>query len=587
MEPFCTAGKVHVGLDESFSLGRHPLCRAEVAEIGLAAHFGRYVQRLDGVARRPRAAPRAVGRHAGAPSRRRSPTCPRGIIAYDWYYYPFGPGPRIELRNFAGVRPRARAPGPRRRVLGLPDERLVPPRAPARLRREDRQHPRLVAPVPCGRRRRHAGHLVGAQPARDRDDDRRRRGRGLPLARAGDRRRPRHARQRASGGCSAATAGARARPGRARLRRAGLRRLFPLGDQRAVGHLRDAAGRLPLRGRARVLRGACGAGRGAAAALPRQRRVPPLPGERDVYVRSAAAAILALRRAHRAQRAGATRAVARGITMLLGHADEFAATSSKAGRARRASSGASPRDRRVRGPNERIVGRDAARLRAAPPLDPAMRGRPRRLATRLARLRRLAASLRRPPHRARAPEGRRRGARRRRGVATLHGRTMIEFRAEAARPRTSIRREFSVPVAGPGLPLRVASGGSGAWGWRTSSLRTGSRGSGRRDGPPPAGERSGFPRRGKGFPSWTGIAIRLLRARVRGAKIVPATGCGQKKGRSVRTAPNQINGGRLRPREASELQLGRDVDEARNRAVGRDVGIVRGERCRSRSTAGG
>ena len=29
--PFCTAGKVHVGLDESFSLGRHPLSVAEIA----------------------------------------------------------------------------------------------------------------------------------------------------------------------------------------------------------------------------------------------------------------------------------------------------------------------------------------------------------------------------------------------------------------------------------------------------------------------------------------------------------------------------------------------------------------------------
>ena len=33
--PFCTAGKVHVGLDESFSLGRHPLSIAEIREVGL------------------------------------------------------------------------------------------------------------------------------------------------------------------------------------------------------------------------------------------------------------------------------------------------------------------------------------------------------------------------------------------------------------------------------------------------------------------------------------------------------------------------------------------------------------------------
>ncbi|MFZ1054090.1 MAG: family 20 glycosylhydrolase, partial [Opitutaceae bacterium] len=50
MAPFCTAGKVHVGLDESFSLGRHPLSVAEIADVGLGAHFGRYVQRLYRVA---------------------------------------------------------------------------------------------------------------------------------------------------------------------------------------------------------------------------------------------------------------------------------------------------------------------------------------------------------------------------------------------------------------------------------------------------------------------------------------------------------------------------------------------------------
>ena len=42
--------EIHVGLDESFSLGRCPACRAEVAGIGLAADFGRHVQRLNGVA---------------------------------------------------------------------------------------------------------------------------------------------------------------------------------------------------------------------------------------------------------------------------------------------------------------------------------------------------------------------------------------------------------------------------------------------------------------------------------------------------------------------------------------------------------
>ena len=98
--PFCTAGKVHVGLDESFHLGRHPLSVAEIAQVGMAAHFGRYVQRLNGVAvshgLRLGLWADMLALLPGAVAH-----LPPGIIAYDWYYYPFGGLPRIELRNFA------------------------------------------------------------------------------------------------------------------------------------------------------------------------------------------------------------------------------------------------------------------------------------------------------------------------------------------------------------------------------------------------------------------------------------------------------------------------------------------------------
>ena len=100
LAPFCTAGKVHVGLDESFHLGRHPLSRAEIAEIGLAAHFGRYVQRLHGLAG-------GLGLRLGLWADMLTllpeaiPLLPPGTIAYDWYYYPFARHPRVELRNFA------------------------------------------------------------------------------------------------------------------------------------------------------------------------------------------------------------------------------------------------------------------------------------------------------------------------------------------------------------------------------------------------------------------------------------------------------------------------------------------------------
>lgn len=100
MAPFCTAGKVHVGLDESFHLGKCPRCRAEVKRHGLAYHFANYVNRLHGLAS-------ARGLRMGMWADMLNfipeaiPRLPRGIIAYDWYYYPFRRHPRVELFNFA------------------------------------------------------------------------------------------------------------------------------------------------------------------------------------------------------------------------------------------------------------------------------------------------------------------------------------------------------------------------------------------------------------------------------------------------------------------------------------------------------
>ncbi len=111
MAPFCTAGKVHVGLDESFHLGQHPLSRQEIARIGRAAHFAGYVGRL-------RELTRSLGLAMGMwadmlyflPDA--IPLLPRDIAAYEWYYYPFSRRPRVELFNFAetkvGERLRAR-----------------------------------------------------------------------------------------------------------------------------------------------------------------------------------------------------------------------------------------------------------------------------------------------------------------------------------------------------------------------------------------------------------------------------------------------------------------------------------------------
>ncbi len=98
--PFCTAGKVHVGLDESFHLGKHPASRAAIARDGLAAYFAHYVCQLSAIAQSHglRTAiwadmlvllPEAIAK------------LPPGLIAYDWYYHSFSRHPRFELHNFS------------------------------------------------------------------------------------------------------------------------------------------------------------------------------------------------------------------------------------------------------------------------------------------------------------------------------------------------------------------------------------------------------------------------------------------------------------------------------------------------------
>jgi hypothetical protein len=100
--PYCTAGKVHVGLDESYHLGRHPLCRAEIETVGMAGHFARHVDRIHGIAA-------VLGLRIGiwadmlALLPEAIALLPADVIAYDWYYHPFQRTPRVELRNFSGV----------------------------------------------------------------------------------------------------------------------------------------------------------------------------------------------------------------------------------------------------------------------------------------------------------------------------------------------------------------------------------------------------------------------------------------------------------------------------------------------------
>ncbi|MBX7120656.1 MAG: family 20 glycosylhydrolase [Opitutaceae bacterium] len=96
---FCSAGKIHVGLDESFHLGRHPKSREEISAIGLAAHFARYASHLhEQISRRGLKMGMWADMLVLLPEA--IPLLPRGIAAYDWYYYPFQSRPRMELYNF-------------------------------------------------------------------------------------------------------------------------------------------------------------------------------------------------------------------------------------------------------------------------------------------------------------------------------------------------------------------------------------------------------------------------------------------------------------------------------------------------------
>lgn len=99
MMPFCTAGKVHVGLDESFHLGQHPLSRGEVEQIGLPAHFARYVGRLRNLAH-DRGLKTGLWADMLYFLPEAIPLLPPDVTAYEWYYYGFKRRPKVELFNF-------------------------------------------------------------------------------------------------------------------------------------------------------------------------------------------------------------------------------------------------------------------------------------------------------------------------------------------------------------------------------------------------------------------------------------------------------------------------------------------------------
>ena len=455
--PFCTAGKVHVGLDESFSLGRHPLCAAEIAEIGIEAHFGRYVQRLNGVA-----GARGLRLGLWADMLALLPGAvahlPPGTIAYDWYYYPFGARPRMELRNFReyDLAPALRERGVeywgcpmngafRHEPLPVFGERLA----------NIRDWWRRCSAVGAG------GFLVTSwEPDRL----------AIAMTTVVD----------AAAACLWLEPQVDDAPG---MLARGFERVFPGARGRELARDALACDARAFAGYARWEISdrwdVCAARRGVARYEDERmffnrlggRRTPlPAPfrasvsfrrylAERDVYIRATAAMIFALRR-KLAKGGPADPRVIRGLVALLAHADQFAATV-RAGLGSARTLWRLTRDRRVRGPNERMVARDLVRLRALRRWIARCTAHPARLATASPvcgawQLRfdvlLIEPALQRVVVECREPEG---------SWRVLHGRTAIEFRADAARPRASIRREMSVPVAGPDAPLRVAVRGIG------------------------------------------------------------------------------------------------------------------------------
>ncbi|MGA2694117.1 MAG: glycoside hydrolase family 20, partial [Opitutaceae bacterium] len=384
-----------------------------------------------------------------------------GIIAYDWYYYPFGRRPRLELRNFAeyDLVPALRARGIeywgcpmngsfRHEPLPVFGERLA----------NARDWWRRCGAVGAG------GLLLTSwEPSRL----------AIEMTTVVD----------AAAACLWLDPEIEDIPG---MLAKGFERVFggSEGRERArealacdarafAGHSRWEIndrwdGCAPTRGVARFEEERAFFGRLA-------RRDPPLPkpfrlsvqfrrylAERDIYVRSAAAATLALRR-RLARRGPDDPLVSKGLARMLRHADEFAATA-KAGRRAARDLWRLTRDRRVSGPNERIVALDSVRIRALR----------RWIARCLADPRRLFApspvcgawhlrfdvlldrpALQRVVVERRGPDGM---------WKAIRARTLIEFRAAAARPRARLRREMSVPVEGPEAPLRIAARGLGRFG---------------------------------------------------------------------------------------------------------------------------
>jgi hypothetical protein len=104
--PLATSGIIHLGMDESFSIGRCPRCAPRKAEIGEGGIFVAHANQVAAFARAAGKRPAIWGDmfyyYPEDLSR-----LDRDMLIFDWYYYVFERYPRVELYNFAELDSRA------------------------------------------------------------------------------------------------------------------------------------------------------------------------------------------------------------------------------------------------------------------------------------------------------------------------------------------------------------------------------------------------------------------------------------------------------------------------------------------------
>jgi hypothetical protein len=463
LAPYCTAGKVHVGLDESFHLGQCPRCREEVARIGLGGHFAGHVNRLHGLAA---AHDLQLGLWADmlyfVPDA--IPLLPRGITAYDWYYHPFAKKPRVEFFNFAerDLEPALRKQGItyyscamngafRHEPLPVFGDRLANIRSWWQRCATVNADGFLITSWEPSRLALETTTLVDAAAA------------NLWLEPAHD-------------DATSMLARGLERTFQSKTAREQARALLAADEHAFAGYARweindrwdTLAGTESLKPYQadtqfyqRLQAGAYHWPKALAASLTFRHYV----AQRDVFVRQAARDVFKLRRLGQARPASLAKSSASKEAGLHLKAMRAAATHFghvlKAGRSAAKAMWAQTRDPQARGQNETVLDLDEARLaawrdwlkRAARELELIWQNTPVCGAWQLQfMVHNLAPAVQKVLVELQDADGTWR---------ELAGRFTMEFRAQAARPRTKSKREFTVPVDSPEAKLRIAIRGVG------------------------------------------------------------------------------------------------------------------------------